>query len=118
MGRRAALALTGVLLLMAATARAAVSEEVLAGADWRPPETVEAAAARPPLNRTLAAYLAGSGRWVRIAHSGGAEGSAWAQEVRSWLTALGIPGARIQIDPGMAEPGRLRLAVHEEGERL
>lgn len=118
MERRAALALTGVLLLVAATSRAAVSEEVVAAGKWEAPTTVEEAAARPALNRTLAAYLAEPGRWIRLAHAGGAEGSAWAQEMRAWLITLGIPANRIQIDPGMTEPARLSLTVHAEGERL
>lgn len=118
MERHSALALTGVLLLAAATTRAAISEEVVAAGKWEAPTTVEEAAARPALNRTLSAYLNESGRWVRLAHAGGAEGSAWAQDMRAWLITLGIPVNRIQIDPGMTEPGRLSLTVHAEGERL
>lgn len=118
MGRRTALALTGVLVLAATTSRAGISEEVVAAGDWKAPATVEEAAARPALNRTLSAYLAEPGRWVRLAHAGGAEGSAWAQDMRAWLITLGIPANRIRIDPGMTEPARLSLTVHAEGERL
>ncbi|MFB6261326.1 MAG: hypothetical protein ABEJ96_05210 [Thiohalorhabdaceae bacterium] len=118
MERRPALALTVALLPVALTARAAVSEEELAAAQWEAPATVEEAAARSALNQTLAAYLGEPGRWVRIAHAGGAEGSAWAQAMRAWLITLGIPGDRIQIDPGLTEPQRLSLTVHAEGDQL
>jgi hypothetical protein len=104
--------------MLSAAAHAAASEQVLAGAEWQSPATIEEAAARPALHRTVAAYLAESGGWVRIAHAGGARGSAWAHEVRAWLIALGVPGAHIQIDPGMAEAEHLRLAVHAEAGRL
>lgn len=118
MGRRAALALTGGLLLAATGTHATVSEEVVDRTAWEPPATIEEAAARPALHRTVAAFLGDASRWVRIAHAGGARGSAWASDIRAWLIALGIPGSRIQIDPGMAERAHLRLAIHEEGERL
>ncbi|MEF8792260.1 hypothetical protein [Thiohalorhabdus sp.] len=118
MARRVALALTGALLLVAVPAQAAVSKEEVAASEWKAPASVEEAAARPALHRTLAAYLRKPGRWVRLAHAGGAAGSAWAQDMRSWLITLGIPADRIQIDPGLTDSGRLTLAVHEEGDQL
>lgn len=118
MERHPALALIGAWLVAAAPAPAGGSERVIAGSDWQSPATVEEAAARPALHETVGAYLAEGDGWVRIAHSGGAEGSEWAHRARSWLIALGVPGAHIQIDPGMAEPGRLRLAVHSGKDRL
>ncbi|HKJ72275.1 MAG TPA: hypothetical protein VKA55_11025 [Gammaproteobacteria bacterium] len=117
MERRAALALSA-LLVLPGPARAGDAEQVLSGADWKAPATVEAAASRPALRKTVAAYLGVEAGWVRIAHAGGARGSAWAHEVRAWLIALGIPGARIQIDPGMAERATLRLAVRTGEERM
>lgn len=117
MGRHPALALMAALLLAAPGVRAA-GEQVLADRQWENPATIEAAAARPALHNTVATFLATDDAWVRVAHAGGARGSAWAHEVRNWLIALGIPGARIQIDPGMAERAHLRLAVHQRGDRL
>jgi hypothetical protein len=93
------------------------AERTVARADWSAPATVEAAARRPALNRVLAAYLEKPGQWVRIAHDGEAPGSSWAGEVRGWLVALGIPGQRIRMDPGMASPDQLVLDVHAEGEQ-
>jgi hypothetical protein len=116
MARYPALAL--IALLLAAPVRADGPEQVLVRSDWTPPPTVEAAAARPALNRTVAAYLEREQGWVRLAHGGGARGSAWAHEVRAWLIALGIPGSHIRMDPGMADSGRLTLAVHAGGNRL
>ena len=117
MARHPALALMAGLLL-AASAAGAAEEQVLAERQWQDPATIEAAAARPALHQTVATYLATDDAWVRVAHAGGARGSAWAHEVRNWLIALGVPGARIQIDPGMAERAHLRLAVHQRGDRL
>jgi hypothetical protein len=102
-----------VLLPAAGTA----AERTVARADWSAPATVEAAARRPALNGVLAAYLGERGQWVRIAHGGDTRGSAWAAEVRGWLVALGIPGQRIRMDPGMASPDQLVLDVHAEGEQ-
>ena len=121
MARPAALALRGTgpaLALWAATPAGAAEVHLLRQAGWRAPTTVAEAAARPALSGTLAAFVADDGQWVRLAHGGGAAGSDWAHEVRAWLVTLGIPGDRMQLDPGMADPGRLRLTVHAGEERL
>ena len=104
-------------LALAAPAAWAAEPRVLQRSDGVP-ETAEAAAQRPALMETVQAYLAKETAVLHIAHPGGASGSAWAHEVRNWLVALGVPGARIQIDPGMAERAHLRLAVHQRGDRL
>lgn len=116
----AALALRrGLVMAVCALLPAAgtAAERTVTRADWSAPATVEAAASRPALNGVLAAYLGERGQWVRIAHGGDSRGSAWAGEVRGWLVALGIPGERIRLDPGMASPDQLVLDVHAEDER-
>ena len=121
----AALALRGkltigpalLLVLAVGPARAAGESHALTRAEWAAPATVEAAARHPALNGLLADFLARPGGWVRIAHGGGARGSAWAHEVQGWLVALGVPGERLRMDPGMAPKGELRLMAYDEGER-
>ena len=108
--------LLGLGLLLPALGAAA--ERTVSRADWSAPATLEAAAARPLFHETLADYLAEPGNWVRIAHGGGASGSAWAHDVLGWLVALGVPGDQVQLDPAVVAEGRLALSVHARGERL
>ncbi len=46
-----------------------------------------------------------------IRFAGGDEGSLWAEELRSWLVALGLPSARIQLEPGLPQSDALRLEL-------
>jgi len=108
-----ALLLAGVLL----PAGGMAAERAISREGWSAPATVEAAVHRLALNGLLEEFLEEPGRWVRIAHGGDTRGSAWAAEVRGWLVALGIPGQRIRMDPGMASPDQLVLDVHAEGEQ-
>ncbi|WP_125180465.1 hypothetical protein [Thiohalobacter thiocyanaticus] len=41
-----------------------------------------------------------SGSRLLIHYPGGEAGGMWAHELRSWLIALGVPGARIELAPG------------------
>ncbi|MFA9459288.1 hypothetical protein [Thiohalorhabdus methylotrophus] len=104
-----------VAVLVCAVAMPAQAAETLKRDRWTGPETVEQAAGHPALNTLLSAYTGATGARVEVAHGGGARGSAWAHEVRGWLVALGIPSARIRLEPGITEPGTLRLAVREAG---
>lgn len=118
MARSGALARAGrgalVLAALLAGAPVAAETRAMARADGVP-ETAEAAAGRPALTDTVADYLDHDRAEVRIAHAGGAQGSAWAHRVRQWLVAFGVPGEDIRVDPGVTEAGRLALSVEEAG---
>jgi len=94
----------------------AQGEEILERGSWQPPETLTEAVQRPAFNALLSEYAGTANGRVEIAHGGGAEGSAWAGEVRDWLVAMGIPSSRIRLEPGLADPGVLRLAVAASGD--
>lgn len=101
-------------LLLVAGSLPAAEEQVLQRQAWENPGTLEEAARRPALSETLAAFVADPQGRVHIAHGGGARGSAWGHEIRAWLIALGIPGDRIQLEPGLAPSGELRLSPRGE----
>ncbi len=46
---------------------------------------------------------------VNIRYAGGDEGQLWAEELRGWLVALGIPGDRIRLRAGLPYRDRLML---------
>jgi len=57
------------------------------------------AAGRDAANRLVIRYAAGD------------EGTLWAEELRSWLVALGLPSARLTLEPGLPQPDRLQLEL-------
>ena len=46
-----------------------------------------------------------------IRYPGGDEGTLWANELRSWLIALGLSSSRIDLIPGSADPDIIELEV-------
>jgi len=46
---------------------------------------------------------------VTIRYAGGDEGLLWAEELRGWLVALGIPGDRMRLRTGLQVQDRLVL---------
>jgi hypothetical protein len=83
--------------------------------DWARPRSAARVVQLPGLGAVLAAFeRQPQGRLV-IHHAGGDDGSLWAEELRSWLVALGIPSSRIALQSDAAEPDRLTLALHAPG---
>lgn len=48
---------------------------------------------------------------VNITYAGGDEGQLWAEELRGWLVALGIPGDQIKLRTGLQYRDRLMLEI-------
>ena len=72
----------------------------------------------PALKRTVRDYLnqKGSqndqrGQRIFIRHPRGEEGVLWAEELRGWLVALGIPSADIALNPESSRIDAIELAV-------
>lgn len=83
--------------------------------DWARPRSAERVLHLPGLGAVLAAFeRQPQGRLV-VHHAGGDDGSLWAEELRSWLVALGVPSSRIALQSGAAEPDRLTLALSAPG---
>jgi hypothetical protein len=83
--------------------------------DWARPRSAARVVQLPGLGALLAAFeRQPQGRLV-IHHAGGDDGSLWAEELRSWLVALGIPSSRIALQSDATEPDRLTLALHASG---
>ncbi len=78
-------------------------------AEWVSPRRAEALATNPALAGLVVELEARPGRLLRIRHPGGDAGSGEAEALRAALIALGVPGARIRLEPGATENNRLWL---------
>ena len=99
-------------LLLFSTAHAADGPWIVDAEFWATPRSGETVVAEPAVRAAVDTLLfrEESSRLV-IRHPGGETGQLWAQELRGWLVALGIPSARIQTEPGGVDDDQLQLTV-------
>ncbi len=92
----------------------AESVQIITADDWARPRSGESLVQMPALQRTVREYLSRSdarGQRILIRHPRGEEGVLWAEELRSWLVALGIPSADIAVAPKSPRIDVIELAV-------
>jgi hypothetical protein len=63
------------------------------------------------LREVVAAWEAREQQRIRIRHAVGEAGLLWAEELRDWLVALGVPTAAIEVRAGEVERVRLELSI-------
>lgn len=80
---------------------------------WDRPRSAQAVMAQPAVRQAVAAYQAGSAARIVIVHGPRQEAQSQAEELRAWLVALAVDGARLQLrsDPSATV---LRLEVTEQ----
>jgi hypothetical protein len=101
-----------ITILICTAARAAGSVEVISAEDWARPRTGESLVELPALQRTVRNFLAQTGgRRIVIHHPRGEEGVLWAEELRGWLVALGIPFDDIVVSDESSRIDAIELAV-------
>jgi len=110
------------IMLISISVCSAESVQVITAEDWARPRSGESLVRMPALKRTVRDYLnqkgnqKGSlndqrGQRISIRHPRGEEGVLWAEELRGWLVALGIPSADIALNPESSRIDAIELAV-------
>jgi hypothetical protein len=102
------------IILVFSPVSSAESVQVITADDWARPRSGESLVQMPALQRTVRDFLSQSderGRRILIRHPRGEEGVLWAEELRSWLVALGIPSAAIAVTPASTRIDSIELAV-------
>jgi len=102
-----------VTALAAVTAGVFAAEQVwLLGADeWARPRDGAAMLQMPPLPELVEAWEGQPGQHLLIRYPGGEEGLLWANELRSWLVALGIPLEQQELVAGSRQPDLIELEL-------
>ncbi len=96
------------IVLLALPARAAD----LAPELWDRPRSAQAVMAQPAVRQAVAAYQASGAARITVIHGPRQEAQLQAEELRAWLVALAVDGARLQLRVDPAATG-LRLEVAE-----
>lgn len=100
----------GILMLLP-LAVAASGEYTLSADDWARPRDGAALVKMAPLAEAVRELARRPGSDLVIGYPGGEDGTVWAQELRGWLVALGVPSRRIELLPASALPGTIDLSV-------
>lgn len=79
---------------------------------WDRPRSAQAVMAQPAVRQAVAAYQASGTAHITVIHGARQEAQLQAEELRAWLVALAVDGARLRL---RADPAAtlLRLEVAE-----
>ena len=84
---------------------------ILYSAEWNIPRTTQSITSMPAVKQAVRAYEETPLATIQLRYAGGDEGTLWATELRSWLVALGIAAAHIDMLPGARNTDQLELRV-------
>lgn len=80
---------------------------------WDRPRSAQTVMAQPAVQQAVAAYQGRGSVRIVVAHGTGQEAQLQAEELRAWLVALAIDGARVQLRADPSAAGALRIDVTE-----
>ncbi len=100
-------------LCLLPVAQAASAPVTINAIEWARPRHGEAITHLPGLAALVRELLDSPRNRLFIHYPGGEEGMLWAEELRSWLVALGIDSSRIEMLPGTASPDQIALTLGE-----
>lgn len=84
---------------------------------WARPRSGETVAQLPELGRLVEALDRNPSQRLVVRHASGDDGTLWAEELRSWLVALGVPSANVELAPGAPEADKLLLELRRSTPR-
>ena len=100
-----------VVMLIGASAGAAEPMQVITAEQWARPRSGEWLVQLPAIKRTVRAYLGEDAQRILIRHPRGEEGVLWAEELRGWLIALGVPSEDVSVQPLSGREDAVELEV-------
>lgn len=89
----------------------AANSELLHASEWSVPKKATTLLAMPAINKVMKKLQKNVNSSLKIKYPGGDEGTLWANELRSWLIALGLSSKRIELIPGSAVSTIIELDV-------
>ena len=101
------------LISLSPVVQAANIPVTISAIEWARPRHGEAITRLPGLADIVHRLLESPEKRLFIHYPGGEEGMLWAEELRSWLVALGVDSSRIEMLPGTASPDAIELNIDE-----
>ena len=100
------------LILFMANVSAYAQSWALSADLWASPRSAERVSKMPVIRTMVQAWQKQPQQTLDIFYPGGEEGIIWANELKDWLIALGIPGAKIRIHPGNDSEDQLGMSIN------
>ena len=100
-----------VILQLFVTNTFAANIELLHAKEWSVPKKTTTLLAMPAINKSMKKLQASENSVLKLKYPGGDEGTLWANELRSWLVALGLSSKRIELVQGSAISTTIELEV-------
>lgn len=101
------------LLLLAPFSQVIAESWEISAAQWARPRHGDWLASQPSLVAAVEQLQQFPEAHLQIHYPGGDEGVLWAEELQSWLVALGLSSARIERMPGSGAADRIEIRVVE-----
>ena len=89
----------------------AANIELLHASEWSVPKKSQTILEMPAIYNSMLKLQNNSISYLKIKYPGGDEGTLWANELQSWLIALGLSSERIELSPGSAISTTIELEV-------
>ncbi len=102
-----------VLLILLASSVSSYAQVWALSADlWASPRTAERVSKMNSVRTMVQTWQKQPQRILDIYYPGGEEGIIWANELKDWLIALGIPAEKIQTHPGNDSEDQLTMSIN------
>ena len=100
-----------VVMLLVTSNSFAADVELLHANEWSVPKQSTTILAIPAIHKSISKLRKNANSVLKIKYPGGDEGTLWVNELRSWLIALGLSSARIELVQGSATSTAIELEV-------
>lgn len=101
-----------VLLLVVCEITQAEQQFLLSEEKWSRPRSATVVKNYPVVQKLVHSWLKDTQQQrIELRYPGGEEGSLWAEEVKDWLIAMGIPSHKLDTYPGHPQQGEVALVV-------
>ncbi len=98
--------------------RESIKSVTLSAAQLAQPRTGRKIARIPGLGNLISSFQERRGERLIMHYPAGDKGTLWAEELRAWLVALGVPGKRIALDPDLRHnDNSVTIAIQQQGEQ-
>ena len=91
----------------------AESEWTVSAEQWSRPRSGDMVRELPGVSAAVRAWEADDSATLVLFYPGGESGSLWAEELRSWLIALGVPGDSVSTRPGSPDAAQLIIRIED-----
>jgi len=93
----------------------ALEDVHLSASEWARPRSGDRVARLPGLRALVDQFDERAQVQFLVRHAGGDEGVLWAEELKAWLVALGVPAARVVLRAAAVPQDELVISMEHRG---